>query len=330
MELRRGFTAGDLSYLANLCHDCRGCYYACQYAPPHEFALNLPQTLARVRAETYAEYAWPKPLAGLFHRNGVIVSLVAAFSIALVLILTAAIQSPEILYQSNHAPGSFYAVIPEGIMLGVALATFGFAALALAMGCRNFWRDTGGGSVARMRPLVRAFSDVVTLRNLGGARHGCNDRDEAFSQARRYFHQALLYGFLFCAASTTVAAFDEHILGLIAPYPFVSLPVILGTLGGVGMMIGAKGLIWVKVKSDPASAAKALLGADYALLGLLFISAATGLLLLVLRNTSAMGILLALHLGVILSLFLTLPYSKFVHGIYRSAALLRHAAERKV
>jgi len=37
---------------------------------------------------------------------------------------------------------------------------------------------------------------------------------------------------------------------------------------------------------------------------------------------------MAVHLGVILSFFLTLPYSKFVHGIYRSAAPLRHAAER--
>ena len=42
-----------------------------------------------------------------------------------------------------------------------------------------------------------------------------------------------------------------------------------------------------------------------------------------------MGTLLALHLGVILSLFLMLPYSKFVHGIYRSAALLRHALEAR-
>ena len=40
------------------------------------------------------------------------------------------------------------------------------------------------------------------------------------------------------------------------------------------------------------------------------------------------GMLLAAHLGVILALFLVLPYSKFVHGIYRSAALLRNAAER--
>jgi citrate/tricarballylate utilization protein len=329
MELRRGFTSGDVSYLANLCHDCRGCYYACQYAPPHEFALNIPRTFARVRAESYAEYAWPKPLAALFRRNGLVVSLVASLSIALVLLLTIKFQSSEVLYQPSSSPGSFYSVTPEAIMLGVALATLGFAALALAMGFRNFWRDTGGGSVAQTRPLLRAVSDVLTLRNLGGARHGCNDLDEAFSQVRRGFHQSLLYGFLLCMASTTVAAFYEHILGLIAPYPLLSVPVILGTMGGIGMLIGTAGLVWVKLKSDPAPAAEALRDSDCALLALLFLSAATGLLLLAFRDMSGMGILLAIHLGVVLAVFLALPYSKFVHGIYRSAALLRHAAERK-
>ena len=78
MELRRAFTSGDVGYLANLCHDCRGCYFACQYAPPHEFALNLPQVFARARVETYGEFAWPRVFAGLFRRNGAVVALALA------------------------------------------------------------------------------------------------------------------------------------------------------------------------------------------------------------------------------------------------------------
>jgi citrate/tricarballylate utilization protein len=214
-------------------------------------------------------------------------------------------------------------------MLGVGGAAFAFAMLALGMSFLNFWRDAGGGPIVRARSLLKAASDVLTLCNLGGGGYGCNNRDEAFSQTRRYVHQAMFYGFLLCIASTCAAAFYEHVLGLPAPYPFFSIIVLLGTAGGLGMLVGAAGLVWVKVASDPAPAAKALLGADYALLALLFLSAVTGLLLLVLRDTRAMGILLALHLGVILSFFLMLPYSKFVHGIYRSAALLRHAAERR-
>lgn len=334
MELRREFSNGELSYLANLCHDCRGCYYACPYTPPHEFLLNLPQTFTRLRAETYAEYAWPPPLAGAFRRNGTLVALVTAASITLVLALTAKLQAPATLYQAQNGPGAFYAVIPEAAMIGVASVTLLFALCALAMGCVKFWRDAGGGTVTAA-PLGQALGDVLTLRNLGGGGgsaagngHGCNDRDETFSQTRRIAHQTLFYGFLLCFASTCSAAIYEHVLGRLAPYPLLSLPVILGLAGGIGMIIGTAGLMWVKIARDSAPVARALMGADYALLLLLFLAAATGLALLAWRETTAMGLLLALHLGVILAFLVLLPYSKFVHSVYRSAALLRNATER--
>jgi citrate/tricarballylate utilization protein len=331
MELQRAFSDADLGYLANLCHNCKGCYYACQFAPPHPFGINLPKTFAEIRLETYQEYAWPKPFARLFERNGTVVSLLTAFCIALVLILTAAIRSPEFLFTPRSGPGSFYAVIPWGVMTAVAGLTFGFSILALIMGGINFWRDIREGHPGRVTPAAfgRALMDVLTLRHLGGGGHGCNDLGENFSQGRRHLHHALFYGFLLCFASTSVATIYDHGLGLIAPYPFFSLPVLLGTAGGILMMIGAAGLIWMKIVQDPEPSARRVMGGDYALLVLLLLSAHTGLVLLVLRETAAMGVLLAVHLGIVLALFLALPYSKFVHGIYRSVALLKAAVERQ-
>src|SRR5690554_6418770 len=55
----------DLNYLANLCHNCGACLHACQYADPHEFAVNVPMSMAKVRQETYINYAWPAPLGKL-------------------------------------------------------------------------------------------------------------------------------------------------------------------------------------------------------------------------------------------------------------------------
>jgi citrate/tricarballylate utilization protein len=63
---------------------------------------------------------------------------------------------------------------------------------------------------------------------------------------------------------------------------------------------------------------------------MLFMTGLTGIALSVWRDTPAMGPLLALHLGVVFSLFITMPYGKFVHGIYRYVALVRYAQERRM
>src|SRR5262245_34354709 len=62
MTRRLDFNTADTHYLANLCHNCSACLYACQYAPPHEFGVNVPKALAKVRRETYIEYSFPRAL----------------------------------------------------------------------------------------------------------------------------------------------------------------------------------------------------------------------------------------------------------------------------
>lgn len=69
-------------------------------------------------------------------------------------------------------------------------------------------------------------------------------------------------------------------------------------------------------------------GIDRAFLTLLLLTAITGLALLLLRYQPVMSALLHVHLGIVLALFVTLPYGKFVHGLYRLAALLVDAQER--
>ena len=68
---------------------------------------------------------------------------------------------------------------------------------------------------------------------------------------------------------------------------------------------------------------------DRAFIVLLFLTSLTGLVLLVWRETGLMPLLLAIHLGIVMALFLTLPYGKFAHGIYRSAALLKWSIEKR-
>ena len=142
-------------------------------------------------------------------------------------------------------------------------------------------------------------------------------------------HQLVFYGFLATFASTTVAAGYQEILGILPPYDLLSLPVVLGTLGGVAQVIGCVGLLQMKVKGADQPATHVLRSLDVAFLLLLLLANVTGLVLLVARETPYMGVLLAIHLGVLAGLFVTFPYSKFVHLVYRYAALVRNRQEER-
>ena len=103
----------------------------------------------------------------------------------------------------------------------------------------------------------------------------------------------------------------------------------LGTLGGLGLLIGPAGLLTLMRQRDPALGDAAQKGLDESFIALLFTVSVTGIALLILRNEPVVGVLLIVHLGAVLALFFTLPYGKFVHGIYRTAALVNYASERR-
>src|ERR1700712_5836207 len=100
MEMRRAFSDGDLNYLANLCHSCGACFSDCQFSPPHEFQVNVPLALAKVRGDSYAAYAWPPAFRGLFERNGLAIALIAAASVAVFIIGFVAIDHPDALFSA--------------------------------------------------------------------------------------------------------------------------------------------------------------------------------------------------------------------------------------
>ena len=138
MTRRLEFNQADIHYLANLCHNCGACYHACQYAPPHEFAVNVPQSMAQVRGQTYADYAWPSALGALYKRNGLTVALALAGGLALFLVLAVMLQGSLL---SPSLAGNFYAIFPHNLLVSMFLPIFGFVVLALTIGVRQFWRN---------------------------------------------------------------------------------------------------------------------------------------------------------------------------------------------
>lgn len=332
LERRLAFDEGDVHYLANLCHNCGACLYACQYAPPHEFNLNFPRTMAQVRKRTYRKYAWPAFLGRAFERNGVVVGLTTALCLALFFAFTAMYADPARFFAAwSDEQGSFYAVLPHGVMAGIFSVVFGFALFSLVASFARFWADTGEkvGDFARPATFGAATWDAARLRYLDGGGDGCTYPRARPSFARRTFHHFTFYGFLLCFGATSVATIYHYVFGWKAPYPFFSLPVMLGTLGGIGLLVGPAGLLWLRARRDPELADPSQDGMDSGFIALLLVVSATGLALLAFRETRAMGTLLALHLGSVLAFFLLMPYGKFVHGLYRFAALARFHLERR-
>lgn len=331
MEMRRAFPDGDLNYLANLCHSCGACYFDCQFSPPHEFNVNVPKNLAQVRAESYQAYAWPRAFAGLFRRNGLAISVAAALSVAAFVLGFVGYHNPAVLFGAHGGPGAFYRLMPHNTMVWIFGAAFLYSIVAILMGVRAFWRDIGEPLADLVEPasLWQAIRDAGQLRYLDGGGVGCFNDDERPVDRRKVYHHLTFYGFALCFVSTCVATLYHYAFGRVAPYPWYDLPVVLGTIGGIGLLIGPAGLLAAKWRRDPEMQDQARFGMDVAFLVMLFTTSLTGLALLLLRATPAMGLLLALHLGVVFGFFITMPYGNFVHGFYRFVALVRYAKEHR-
>jgi citrate/tricarballylate utilization protein len=347
MTRRLDFTQDDVHYLANLCHNCGACLHACQYAPPHEFAVNVPQAMAKVRLKTYSDYAWPQAFAGAYKSNGWVVSLALAVGLALFFVIAAWMKQP--LW---HAPslggagGNFYAVFPHSLMVNVFGIVFGFAVLALSIGLWRFWKEhfleqnrpqaltksapSAMQLIVNQGALLEASQATLSLKYLdGGHGEGCHNDDERWTKLRRVFHHFTFYGFMLCFAATSVATLYHYAFGWVAPYGYASLPKLLGITGGIGLLVGPVGLFWLKRKRHPMHGDKDQHPMDYGFISLLFAVSLTGLALMLWRDSGAMALLLCIHLGCVMALFLTLPYGKMAHGFYRGAALLKFAIEKR-
>jgi citrate/tricarballylate utilization protein len=266
---------------------------------------------------------------GFRHNAAVVIAIVGGIT-ALTLIATLLLVPGDVLLAPHRGAGAFYQVVPWSIMAAAAGAALLWAIVAIGLGAAKFWRaiaPQGTGPIT-LQVLRAALTNIVTLRNLGGGGPGCNDADERHSRQRRAYHHIMVAGFALTVASTLLAAFYHHALALPAPYPLTSPPVLAGSIGGVLMLIGIGGLLLLERRADRAPSAAAEIKLNVVFLLLLALTAVSGLLVLVLRDTAAMGLTLALHLGIVISCFAVLPVSKAVHALYRSAALLRAAIER--
>jgi citrate/tricarballylate utilization protein len=329
MELRTGFEAGDIMYLASLCHDCQACLDVCPFSPPHEFAIDIPAIMSRARSATFAHYARPKALWRLLNRPPV---LFAAAGAALALFAAIALTSrgASQIVERHSGPNAFYQVIPLIWLLIGGIVASVLATGAILAGALRFLSDIRRGIVPSVSPrtYARAVTDALLLRNLSGGGGGCDARTRGTPVSRRLLHHLVFYGFTMMFLSTVSAAIEQDILGIRPPYPLFSVPVILGLIGGTGTAAGCLAFIRIGMRHAGAAKLPEARRLDRSFTTTLLVATVTGVLTLVLRATPAMGIVLLIHLAALSVLFITLPYSKFVHWVYRYIALVHSHTER--
>ena len=237
-----------------------------------------------------------------------------------------AASDPGALWSAHQDDARFYALMPHNAMIAVFGAAFAWMILAITMGARAFWRDTGASQTGS-RDHAQAAHDAARLTYLDGGGMGCFNDDDRPDDRRRMWHHFTFYGFLLCFAATSLATIYHYLLGWHAPYSWHSGPALLGIAGGIGLVIGPIGLLSAKRGRMPELGATGFRGMEVGFILILLLTGATGLALRLLGETTLLGGLLALHLGAVLTFFLTMPYGKFVHGLYRYLALARHARD---
>jgi citrate/tricarballylate utilization protein len=327
LERRTNLQEADVVHLANLCHDCRDCYFACMYTEPHEFGLNPPKVFAELRERSYQDYTWP---GRLFVGKTATITTILLTIIATAVLVWFAYLTDAFANFFVAAEGDPYSIIRKELMILSAIVPSTWAIIVTVRGMFLYWRDIHGkwGDLFNVRAWLETLGQVATLKHQTGGAEGCHYEEPAPTSKRRYLHQMVMYGFLLTFVATSSAAFMENFLDLHPPYPYLSVPVVSGTVGGILQVAGVAGLIWMKGKADPELTTSTMKAADYWLLITLGILNFTGLLVLVFRTTEAFGALLVLHLIPVIVFFMVAPYTKFVHWVYRVLSMQKDTLER--
>ena len=186
------------------------------------------------------------PLPAVFARNGLVISIIAALSVAAFILGFAAYHDGRILFGVHSGPGAFSKLMPHNAMAALFGAVFLYAIVALLMGVRAFWRDIGKRSAGRADAgsIWQAICDAGELRYLDGGGVGCFNEDDRTTDRRKIYHHLTFYGFgAVLRGDLCGDALSLSVQRARRPTPWWDLPVVLGTLGGVGLLIKTIGLL---------------------------------------------------------------------------------------
>ncbi len=290
-----------------LCHQCNDCTQRCpRDARPGDVlqiiralaieALAFPRFLGRLAGD--AARTWP-----------LLIGAPVLFWVA-VLAGTGLLSVPA----GTLAYDRF---VPHWLIYAVFFPVTGWVAYASWVSGRRFWSLLGDGSPrsgAFLTHLAPVLTEIATHKRFASC--------EA-ARPRRVGHLLLLWGFVGAAVTSGLLVVALYVLQAEMPLPLEHPFKILGNVSGILLVVGGVLLVATRLRDgDRAGVSTAF---DTFFLVVVISVIASGVLAEVGRFLMPAEIACAIyvvHLGAVLSLFLTFPYSKFAHMLYRTLALV--------
>ena len=295
-----------------LCHQCNDCTARCpRDARPGDVlqaaralaveALAAPQFMGHLVAK--ARLFWP-----------LLLGLPILFFVVL-LALTGNLGVPEPPFP--HGEFAYELFVPHSLIYAIFFPVAGIVTLAFLVSGSRFWASLEGAEKRQgsfLSALVPVCTDILTHKQFSK----CTE-----ARPRRRGHLWLVLGFIGAALTSgllIVAIYVMHEpMPLAQNHPFK----LLGNLSAILLVVGADWLVVMRTDSkEPGGKSSAF---DVFFLSVVALVILTGVVTeagrFVLPLSVACGLYIV-HLGAVLCLFLTCPYSKFAHLVYRTLAMI--------
>jgi len=299
-----------------LCHQCNDCTVRCpRDAKPGDVLqivrslvierLSFPRCLGRLVGNVRS--TWP-----------VLLALPLLFWVVL-LGATGHLTVPAGL-ESGWA---YEDLVPHVFIYGVFFPVAAWVVLASWVSGRRFWRLLGRGRPRRgsfLAGLAPVAGEIGAHSRFGSC---------ATARPRRLGHLLLLWGFVGAAVTSALLIVAMYVQKLEMPLPLDHPYKLLGNLSGAVLVVAAALLVGLRLGDSAASGASRAF--DTFFLAVVVTVIATGMAVELTRLADAAAPALALyvvHLASVLALFLTFPYSKFAHVLYRTLAMAHERLSR--
>ena len=311
IEFKAVLNKGYISHLANLCHDCRDCFYACPYnAPDHEFKLNIPRVLGQVRVETYYANIRPKFMKFSLERPILFTSLSAFIAVILVMVYSSLLFG---LNKISTLPMT--TIIPVSLFKPATMALYLYTLVIWSWEALSYWSEINEGKRFTASGIMKGVYDAFFHRNFLGGGTGCKVPWENNKYFRLTAHSLVFFGFIVALISIS---FYPNIFGYVGIVYF---------LGSLAISIGTVALIYIHIAEDRGSRSQKQSSLDYAFTVLLFFAGITGVLIPISTGTDWFNWNFLIHDALITVVFLIAPFSKFIHPVFRLISLIKYRSD---